>query len=604
VIWLLSSALAGVVIVLPDSESAEEWEPALEYVDLEIGQPGDDLWVRVDDGVTWTIALMRGNTALREITHSPPKTPEERDTIAVLMFSVLQEYQSPAGEPILEPVVPTYGLAGTVEGVGLAGLQLQLGDEVLTIAGNGPFAFDQRFEAGTAFQVLVVDTPTDHTCSLSGGSGTLADSDVTDVTVRCVQWFPIRATVTGTEGLSVQIALADEVRDIDEDGDHDVALMAVGSNWSLFVTPPQGIACGAEPAQGIIAGPVDVNVQCGRTSWSLTGNVEGLLGEGLVLRAVGLGDFTPESTDFDFPYRVLHEWPFAVTVLNMPTAPRQTCLMGDSTGIATNDIALAIACTTDTFPLRAAVSGLDGAMVFQTEKQTLVVNANGTTTFPQALDDGSKFSVTVATPPEGQRCAMVEAEGVINGGAHTVVATCEDIPKRGWSVWLGAGASGQFQSGWGWAMPVGGTLSMGRGPWSAGVTLEGWRSAIGDDGNTKISFASAPRARSDVRYGGSFRWTSDRQISPFFAINSAISHRKFGVQGKTVPIQIYPHAGLSLGMAVSPLSALRWSVRWDASTEFRGTTLNLVEGATPVQLGRISWGPSLQTEVRLARERR
>ena len=88
---------------------------------------------------------------------------------------------------------PTYSVGGTVSGLEGSGLTLTdaiTGSELGP--GNGVFAFDYPYPSGAAYEVRVASQPSDpfQICSVARASGTVADTDVTDVAVTCVTPAP------------------------------------------------------------------------------------------------------------------------------------------------------------------------------------------------------------------------------------------------------------------------------------------------------------------------------------------------------------------------------------------------------------------------------
>lgn len=84
-------------------------------------------------------------------------------------------------------VVPTYSVGGTVSGLTGAGLELQNnGADTLAVAADGPFTFLTELTETSSYAVTVSAQPTGQTCSVTNGSGTIADEDVADVGVACV----------------------------------------------------------------------------------------------------------------------------------------------------------------------------------------------------------------------------------------------------------------------------------------------------------------------------------------------------------------------------------------------------------------------------------
>ncbi|HZT63005.1 MAG TPA: S8 family serine peptidase, partial [Burkholderiales bacterium] len=81
---------------------------------------------------------------------------------------------------------PTFTVGGTVSGLTGAGLVLELnGGSDLNVAADGPFNFPGPVPAGTGFIVTVLSQPAAQTCGVSGGSGTVPASNVSNVAVIC-----------------------------------------------------------------------------------------------------------------------------------------------------------------------------------------------------------------------------------------------------------------------------------------------------------------------------------------------------------------------------------------------------------------------------------
>jgi hypothetical protein len=84
------------------------------------------------------------------------------------------------------PPASTYTIGGSVSGLtGSVTLQNNAGDDLIWSA-NSSFAFATALEEDSPYAVTVLSDPTDQTCSVTNGSGTVAAADVTDVAVTCV----------------------------------------------------------------------------------------------------------------------------------------------------------------------------------------------------------------------------------------------------------------------------------------------------------------------------------------------------------------------------------------------------------------------------------
>lgn len=83
---------------------------------------------------------------------------------------------------------PTHTVGGTLGGLAGSGLVLSLnGSENLPLVADGAFAFSTELADGVSYAVTVASQPTSpaQTCTVTGGSGSIAGADVTDVAVTC-----------------------------------------------------------------------------------------------------------------------------------------------------------------------------------------------------------------------------------------------------------------------------------------------------------------------------------------------------------------------------------------------------------------------------------
>jgi hypothetical protein len=80
----------------------------------------------------------------------------------------------------------TFTIGGSVTGMVGSGLVLQdnLGDN-LPISGSGSFTFATAINAGDPYSVTVLSSPIAQNCQVSGGSGTVASANITNVLVSC-----------------------------------------------------------------------------------------------------------------------------------------------------------------------------------------------------------------------------------------------------------------------------------------------------------------------------------------------------------------------------------------------------------------------------------
>jgi hypothetical protein len=94
-----------------------------------------------------------------------------------------------------------YTIGGTVSGL-TGSLSLNdNGGDTISVSASGAFTFDQPLAPGSTYSVTVLAQPTEQTCIVTNGSGTVANSNVTDVQVACTtNTYSISGTVYGLSG--------------------------------------------------------------------------------------------------------------------------------------------------------------------------------------------------------------------------------------------------------------------------------------------------------------------------------------------------------------------------------------------------------------------
>jgi hypothetical protein len=167
---------------------------------------------------------------------------------------------------------PTYAVGGTVSGLTGTGLALEnMGIDTLPIATDGPFTFATELEVGFSYVVTVSTEPTGQTCTVSNGSGTISDADVTDVAVTCTDnpepLYTINGSASGLgpNSVTLQNNLTDDL-DVDANGVFvfDTALPD-GSSYDVTVlTQPTGQTCDVTNGFGTISSTdvLGVDVDC------------------------------------------------------------------------------------------------------------------------------------------------------------------------------------------------------------------------------------------------------------------------------------------------------------------------------------------------------
>jgi hypothetical protein len=245
-------------------------------------------------------------------------------------------------------VTRTFTVGGTVTGLSGSGLVLRNnGGNSLSVAANGSFTFTTPVASGAAYAVTVLTQPSNpaQTCTVSNGSGTVGAANVSNVAVNCVTGaFTVGGTVTGLLGSGMILR---------NNGGNNLSVTANGSFTfttpvasgspyvvSVFVRPDNPTqTCAVINGSGTVGGANVVNVQiaCTTSSFTVGGNVSGLIGSGLVLRNNGGDNLAVAGNgSFMFGAPVASGGAYAVTVFTQPGNPAQICVVTNGSGTITS----------------------------------------------------------------------------------------------------------------------------------------------------------------------------------------------------------------------------------------------------------------------------
>lgn len=172
--------------------------------------------------------------------------------------------------------VSRYFVGGTVSGLsGRLGLQDNGADD-LAVDHDGNFFFATRLPSGAAYSASVSVQPTGQSCSIFDASGTVVASNVTSISVTCVDVVPhytVGGTVQGLTGMGLDLTLltVDAVSDVFLDAPASFtfpAELADGTSFQVIVShQPTGPdqTCTVANDTGTVSGAAvtDVLVSCG-----------------------------------------------------------------------------------------------------------------------------------------------------------------------------------------------------------------------------------------------------------------------------------------------------------------------------------------------------
>ncbi|MBK9502396.1 MAG: hypothetical protein IPO06_24045 [Leptospiraceae bacterium] len=172
----------------------------------------------------------------------------------------------------------TYTIGGTISGYTGSGLVLSDGTESLTVTTSATiFTFSAKRAGGYSYTVTVGTQPSTQTCTVTSGTGIVASSNVTSVSVACV------SNASGVSGTVITFAGSGSIGSTD------------GTGISASFKYPQGL--GIDSSGNIYVGDTQNNKIRKITSG---GVVTTLAGSG----AQGSADGTGTSATFYYPYQI------------------------------------------------------------------------------------------------------------------------------------------------------------------------------------------------------------------------------------------------------------------------------------------------------------
>jgi predicted SpoU family rRNA methylase len=332
---------------------------------------------------------------------------------------------------------PTFTIGGSVSGLnsGTSVSLLDNGSDSLTVSANGPFTFKTALATGVSYGVTVGTQPTGETCTVTGGTGTVATSNVTTVAVSCRAnpTFTVGGTVSGLiTGASV--VLLDNGSDSLTVGTNGTftfkTALASGAAYKVTIsTQPNGETCTVSNGTGTVASAnvTNVAVSCTTNAFTIGGTVSGLSSVASVtLLDNGADSLTVSvSGTFTFKTALAGGASYNVTVGTQPTGETCTVTSGTGTVASANVTNVAVSCATNTFTVGGTVSGLNsGASVtlLDNSADSLTVTANGAFAFKTALATGATYKVIVGAQPTSETCTVTNGTGTVTTANVTNVA--------------------------------------------------------------------------------------------------------------------------------------------------------------------------------------
>ena len=313
-----------------------------------------------------------------------------------------------------------FAIGGMVSGLIGAVVLQNNGADTQTISTDGAFTFSSPVTQGNLYAVTVLTQPTDQTCSVGSGTGTMGAAKVTNVAVVCsTNTFSVGGTVSGLAGSFVLQDNGGDALTISANGTFTFATpVAQGSTYAVTIqTQPSTQTCTVANGTGTLgaANVSAVSVTCSTNAYSVGGTVSGLSGT-VVIQDNG-ADSTALNTDgsFTFSSSVAEGGTYSITVQTQPVAQSCTVVNGSGTMGGSNVTNVTVACTTNTTTLSVSATG------------TIPVNnGSGTLTVTNTGTTYAAYNVYATLPPgwiavtqDTSNCSSIAP----NGGTCTLTFT-------------------------------------------------------------------------------------------------------------------------------------------------------------------------------------
>ena len=300
-----------------------------------------------------------------------------------------------------------YTVGGSVFGLSGTLVLANNGGDALTLNADGTFTFPNALPPGSTYLVTVQNQPATQTCTVTNGSGSITNANITNVTVNCS--INTRTLGGNVSGLSVSesVVLQNNGGDnltVTSNGSFTFSTpVAQGASYSVTVlTQPATQTCTVTNGSGTATTTNITNVQvtCATNAYTVGGTVSGLSGT-VVLQDNGGDNLTINSNgSFTFATPVAQGSTYNVSVLTQPVTQTCTVTNGSGTMGGANVTNVGLTCVTNTTTLSTSVSQLALSITGLTEYGVSGTPASGLARIITITNTGSDPAINLAvTPP-------------------------------------------------------------------------------------------------------------------------------------------------------------------------------------------------------------
>ncbi|HHF0578356.1 TPA: hypothetical protein ACPHXX_000565 [Legionella anisa] len=327
-----------------------------------------------------------------------------------------------------------YTIGGSVFGLSGTLVLVNNGSDALTLNADGTFTFSNALPPGSSYLVTVQSQPATKTCTVTNGSGTITNANVTNVIVNC-------STNTRTVGGTVSGLAASESMVLQNNGGNNLIInsngsftfsapVAQGATYNVTIlTQPTTQTCTVTNGSGTAGASnvIDVQVTCSTNAYTVGGTVSGLSGT-VVLQNNGTDNLSLSSNGaFTFSTSVAQGAPYNVTVLTQPTGQTCTVMNGSGTMGGGNVTNVGVNCVTNTTTLSMSISNLALSVTGLTEYGVSGTPSSGLARVITITNTGSStavnLSITPPTWPTGTSSSTTCGSTLTAGNNCTVTVT-------------------------------------------------------------------------------------------------------------------------------------------------------------------------------------
>ena len=349
-----------------------------------------------------------------------------------------------------------YSIGGGAFGVN-GQVTLALGDERITLSGDGQFVFSSLLKKGTEYSVTVVDTSPGLFCDARLASG-VVEGQVASVRVLCddgtepqlPEYFLAgKAFLIDPDDGSLQpISDIFPLELLEEEGSQPQRIIVSGNDFVLpdlfeagesfniqIASHPEGYVCDVSSEKGDFNGD-DINsvrVFC-LEGYSLAGSISGLsssLSFKLGVQTVDVSSTDPDkSVDYTFEQKFDASESLSFEFLQQPLD--QECSVSaqpwaSDIGLDSDRTDINISCTYVAHLLGGEVNGLKGEVSLAVGGQEFMLSEDGEFLLPERFVETDSLSVTVVSEPLPQSCQVTPNKLEFTGDARTALTiTCVD----------------------------------------------------------------------------------------------------------------------------------------------------------------------------------